>query len=161
MFGGTGSQSESIDLELNWPACVEVGNLNLPAIASMAAAAQHIDTTRPWATALGMLVSGLRHFPNVTVLGHSCQGRARDQEYIPVVSITVDDWDPHDLASVLDSEFGIETRVGLHCSALIHRYIGTEGCGGTVRFSLGHATTTEEIQYTLKALATVLGNPAV
>ncbi len=161
MFGGTGSQSESIDVELNWPACVEVGNLNLPAIASMAAAAQNIDTTKPWTNALEMLVAGLSRIPKVTIAGHSSANGAGDSERIPVVSITVDDWDLHDLASVLDSEFGIETRVGMHCSALIHRFIGTDYRGGTLRFSLGHATTMEEVRYTLMALATVLGNPAV
>jgi selenocysteine lyase/cysteine desulfurase len=54
-----------------------------------------------------------------------------------VLSCTHASLAPNDLAAILDAEFQIETRSGLHCAAKIHNYLGTAD-NGTLRFSFGH-----------------------
>ena len=73
---------------------------------------------------------------------------------LPVVSLTVDGTDPADLAYRLESEFGIWTRVGLHCAPLAHRTIGTYP-SGTVRFSFGYYNTTGEVEYGAQAIGSI------
>jgi selenocysteine lyase/cysteine desulfurase len=54
----------------------------------------------------------------------------------------------------LDDEFEIMARVGLHCAPAAHRTIGSFP-EGTVRFSPGIFTTTENVKQTLKAVQKV------
>ena len=56
-----------------------------------------------------------------------------------------------------DSEYGIMTRVGLHCAPNAHKTLGTFPTG-TVRFSFGWANTKDEVMAALAALAAVLGS---
>ena len=51
----------------------------------------------------------------------------------------------------LEQKFGILTRCGLHCAPSAHKTLGTFP-RGTVRFSLGHATTEEEVDAALDAI---------
>ena len=158
MTGGTGSASELIDVQPKWPQSVEVGNLNLPGIVSLAVAAREADTSQSWRPLYRELVNGLRGIPGVKLMV------AEDMETaIPVVSLTIEGWDNHDLASVLDANFGIEARAGLHCAALVHNFIGSAlgesaSGGGTLRLSLGHDSTQEDVRAVLEALRAITGN---
>ncbi|MBM7624941.1 aminotransferase class V-fold PLP-dependent enzyme [Sporohalobacter salinus] len=71
------------------------------------------------------------------------------------VSIGVDDFDLGELSFVLDDEYGIMTRSGLHCAPLAHRTIGSFP-EGTLRFSIGYFNTVEEIDYTLESLEEII-----
>lgn len=153
MTGGTGSSSESIDVLSKWPQSVEVGNLNLPGIVSMAVAARAADTSQTWRPLYQALLSGLKAIPGVHLYVSADESTA-----IPVVSLAVEGWDNHDLASVLDANFGIEARAGLHCAALVHNFIGTRADGGTLRLSLGHESTLADVQAVLGALRSITGN---
>jgi selenocysteine lyase/cysteine desulfurase len=64
--------------------------------------------------------------------------------------------DPSELAFRLDQEYGILTRVGLHCAPSAHKSLGTFP-SGTVRFSFGWATTEEEIGAAAQALGAICG----
>ncbi len=152
MTGGTGSASELIDVLPSWPQSVEVGNLNLPGIVSVAVAAREADTSQAWRALLRELLTGLRAMPGVTLVGAE-----ESETMIPVVSLIVDGWDSHDLATVLDANFGIEVRAGLHCAALVHNFTGTSA-GGTLRLSLGHESTAADVQAVLNALRCITGN---
>ena len=74
---------------------------------------------------------------------------------IPIASVSIDDLAASDAAAILDAEFGIETRAGLHCAALIHGYLGTE-LEGTLRLSAGHTSTESEIDAAIEALAAMV-----
>ena len=52
---------------------------------------------------------------------------------------------------LLDKEFGIMTRTGIHCSPLAHKTMGTFP-EGTIRFSFGLFNTKEDVLYISKAL---------
>ena len=76
---------------------------------------------------------------------------------VGVVSILPLKMDPAEVAFQLDSEYGIMTRVGLHCAPNAHKTLGTFPTG-TVRFSFGWANTKDEVRAALAALAAVLGS---
>ena len=54
--------------------------------------------------------------------------------------------DGAEVSQLLDEEYGIATRPGMHCAPLAHRSIGTYE-SGAVRFSFGYFNTLEDIQY--------------
>lgn len=185
MFGGTGLASEQLQMGQGWPQSVEVGNLNMPGVVSLAVAAAEChqaqlsqlssaaDSTQAngaqasWRAPFERLIAGLRQFPAVRLVGwDGCAGNDNDNseldsnvgsDRIPVVSLQVAGWDVHDLATVLDSSFGIEVRAGWHCAALVHEALGTAEAGGTIRLSPGVSTTLEEIDWTLSAFQQILG----
>ncbi|MFP4105989.1 MAG: aminotransferase class V-fold PLP-dependent enzyme [Phycisphaerae bacterium] len=68
-----------------------------------------------------------------------------------VFSTNVDGMVPQQLADVLESEFGICTRPGVHCAPYAHETIGTHPVG-TCRLSFGPWTTEEDVQYAADAL---------
>ncbi len=66
--------------------------------------------------------------------------------------ITVEGAEPQVVATILEEHFRIQTRAGLHCAPGVHRALGTFSEGGTIRFSVGPMTTTDEIDAALDAL---------
>ncbi|MAI31165.1 MAG: aminotransferase [Rhodopirellula sp.] len=147
--GGTGSRSESLAMPASMPAKMEAGNLNVHALAGWAAALRElrevgVERRKETSLELSRLMhEGLALLPHVRVLGKP--------EALPTASIMIDDLSPADAAAILDAEFGVETRAGWHCAALIHGYLGSES-EGTLRISAGHTTTAEEIA---KAVASI------
>ncbi len=158
MFGGTGLASEQLIDSQTWPQSVEVGNLNMPGVVSLAVAAaeteqQFAANCSLWRVRLQHLVDGLRQIDGVELIGWEADRDLANR--IPVVSIRIDGWEPHDVASVLDS-FGIEARAGWHCAALVHQHVGTAHQAGTLRLSPGASTTVDEIDFTLSVLRQLL-----
>ncbi len=145
--GGTGTESESLEGPFGWPEGVESGNANVPALAawdcgldwllSQSVADRWLETQ---ALQFRMLES-LRASSLGAVVGH-----ATSSDYLPVISLAVSKMACSDLAAVLDSSFRIEVRSGMHCAALIHDCLGTKTLGGTLRFSLGHTSTDEDLE---------------
>ncbi len=74
---------------------------------------------------------------------------------IGVISISSDKYRPDEFAAILDSEYGIMTRAGLHCSPLAHKAAGTFPYG-TLRFSPGYFNTQEEIDIVINALKQII-----
>jgi cysteine desulfurase / selenocysteine lyase len=151
LFGGTGSASESLDMPRKMPMMLEPGNLNVPAIAGWAAGLdelakispqRHAESQSAIATQLHQAVSSIA---GVSVIGG---------DRLPIVSMTFDGADIGLVATLLDTEFGIEVRSGLHCAALIHRYLGTSP-HGTLRASGGHGTTDDQIRRLGDAIAEI------
>jgi cysteine desulfurase family protein len=138
LCGGTGSQSESLVPELLWPTKVEPGNLNLPGIVSLAVAAE-ILLKHPIQTLAKTMQADWEKFRNILSQIPKLQLHAgsESQRQVSVLSCTHASLAPNDLAAILDAEFQIETRSGLHCAAKIHNYLGTAD-NGTLRFSFGH-----------------------
>ena len=95
------------------------------------------------------LIQGLLEIPGAIVYG---SGDAEKQ--CATVSFNLKNWAPSDLSFRLDEEFGILTRVGLHCAPSAHRTIGTFP-DGTVRVSMSYLNTEDEIAQTLQAIKTL------
>jgi cysteine desulfurase/selenocysteine lyase len=53
---------------------------------------------------------------------------------------------------MLDVEFNIATRTGLHCAPLVHQQIGTTPLHGGVRFAIGPFNTEEHVRTAVVAM---------
>jgi len=61
-----------------------------------------------------------------------------------------------DAGMVLDGDYEIAVRTGLHCAPLLHQDLGN-GTAGSVRVSLGPYNTTTDIGALADALKAMLG----
>jgi cysteine desulfurase / selenocysteine lyase len=153
IYGGTGVRSATPYHLTEYPYRFEAGTLNLAGIAGLSAgidwiAAQGMDQIRAHEMALlGQLQEGLAEIPGVTLWGPR-----RLTDRVPTLSATVANYDASDVGTLLDVEYNILTRTGLHCAPLIHEHHGTTP-RGTVRFSIGPFNTPEQIAATIKAVA--------
>lgn len=153
MRGGTGSRSESMDMPQAMPEKLEAGNLNVPAIAGWNAALQDCRA-ETWnqriqhaRTLAARMHAGLAALDNVHVHGQP--------GILPIASLTIDHLAPGDAAAILDAEYGIEARAGMHCAAMIHRHLGTHP-EGTLRISAGHTSKETEIDHVIEALSGIV-----
>ena len=154
--GGTGSFSHTEDMPSQMPDKFEAGTLNTPGVYGLNAALKYLmalglNEIRNKEMALTqMFLEGLKRFPNVTVIG-----KQETFNRTAVVSIQIEGIDIAHVAYLLDKEYHIMTRVGLHCAPHAHKTLGTYPIG-TLRFSFGHLNTPDEIQTCLEALETIL-----
>jgi cysteine desulfurase family protein len=154
--GGTGTQSDEDRQPDVMPDKYEPGNHNLVGLAGLAASTEFlreetIEAIHAHDKQLALkLLDGLRDIDAVRVHGpQSATNRTG------VVSVTVEGYTPQELAAVLESTYGIECRSGLQCAPRMHDSLGTTAGGGTLRFSPGYATTTEEIDLVINAMQEV------
>lgn len=151
LSGGTGSLSHSIYQPNFLPDKFESGTLNLPGIAGLNASINFINKTSlsyisDYTKSLYMkLVDGILNSNNYIYYGNP------SLNHTTCCSINLKNLDTSELGYLLNSEFNIKTRSGLHCSPLAHKTIGTYPTG-TVRLSISLFNTKEEIDYTLNAL---------
>jgi selenocysteine lyase/cysteine desulfurase len=154
--GGTGTRSDEDLQPASLPDRYESGNLNVPGIVGLAAGANHvlsegIDRCREHQLRLtSRLLDGLKNLSAVTLYGSQSAG-----ERVGVVSLNVEGFDPRELASLLDANWSIQTRAGIHCAPRMHVALGTAPAG-TLRLSVGHFSTVEEIDAAVAAVAEVV-----
>lgn len=152
VLGGTGSLSHSLTQPDFLPDKFESGTLNIPGIIGLCEGIKFIkseglNTIHEHNSYLrSYLIAGILNIPNYKISG------ALDRKYgTSCVSITHSKLDISELSYILESDFNISNRSGLHCAPLAHKTIGTYP-NGTVRLSLGYFNTLEEIKYTIDAL---------
>lgn len=154
--GGTGSFSHDEHQPSAMPDKYESGTLNLPGIAGLSAAidflnAEGLDVVAAHEEKLGtMLLDGLKKMDGVVLYGKEDFSEAR----MPVFALNLDRIDNARAAHVLSTEFGIETRPGLHCSPLAHQTLGSFP-QGALRLSPGYFNTEDQIAYTLESLQNI------
>ena len=68
-----------------------------------------------------------------------------DRPTTATVSFVADWLAPADLAAVLDEQFDVAVRAGLHCAPLAHQAMGTFP-DGAVRASAGFSTADEDLE---------------
>jgi cysteine desulfurase family protein len=68
-----------------------------------------------------------------------------------------DTLDNSEVSHILDKEFNIAVRSGLHCSPNAHKVLGTFPTG-TVRFSFGYFNTESDLEYTVDAIKILINN---
>ncbi|MBN2489821.1 MAG: aminotransferase class V-fold PLP-dependent enzyme [Planctomycetes bacterium] len=155
IYGGTGVRS-AVPYHLEeYPYRFEAGTLNLAGIAGLSAGLDWIESRgienihRHEMELLAQLQAGLLEIPGVRIIGTT-----RLENRVATVSIVVANYDPEDVGVILDAEFNIQTRTGLHCAPLIHEHHGT-GERGAVRFSAGPFNTREHIEAAIRAVAAI------
>jgi len=158
MQGGTGSNSENDFMPDFYPDKLEAGTKNTYGVVGMKASLEFIlangieNMRKEMMEKTGKMISGLKAIPGVTVYGSM-----NLKEKLPTISFNIAGKIPGDVAPILDKDYGIMVRAGLHCSPNAHRTIGTFPTG-TVRFGLGHFNTEEEIRYALEVVAKIVAS---
>ncbi len=150
--GGTGSISDSLEMPDTMPDKYESGTLNLPGIIGLHASLEYLEKTgiekihQKKMELTKYLLDGLKKYPDIRVVGR--QGL---EDRVAVVSLDFQNADNAMAAFQLEAEYGIMTRVGLHCAPMAHKSLGTYP-QGTVRVAFSADNTFEEIDVLLRAL---------
>ena len=154
--GGTGSLSSSIIQPDFLPDKFESGTLNGPGIAGLLAGINFInirgiESIRQHEEYLfENFIEGLLNINSIEVYGS--RDKSKRTATISVNSTKIDN---SELGFILDTEYGITTRTGLHCAPLAHETIGTYPTG-SLRFGIGPFNDIKDINYTLNALNTII-----
>jgi cysteine desulfurase family protein len=150
--GGTGSFSHQEEQPQELPDRYESGTQNTPGLAGLGAAVDFLlreGGEKVWQhkkRLTELALEGLQEIPGIQLYG------PRDPEkQVAVISFNLSGFDPTRLSMLLDEEFDIQTRAGLHCAPLAHQTIGSFP-QGTVRISFGYFNKSPEITYLIKAL---------
>jgi cysteine desulfurase family protein len=150
--GGTGSRSESEIQPEFLPDRFESGTPNTIGIAGLAAGIEFLQGF------------GLERVPEhddrlLQVLLNELSSERRVVLYGPgetgsqtgVMSLTIEGISPSKIGRMLEQEYGVQTRIGLHCAPSAHRTIGTFP-DGTVRLSWGVFTREREVVHAARAV---------
>jgi selenocysteine lyase/cysteine desulfurase len=169
--GGTGSDSESLEMPNFLPDRFEAGTLNLIGIAGINAVLTESMSYLPTEIKEKINTDDINTYFDLyryntqlrckqllrgfdSIKGVNIYGEMDVTKRSSAISITVDKIDPSDISTAL-ADNGIETRVGLHCAPLAHKAMHTYP-GGTVRFSPGPFTTEKEIDYTISTMIQIV-----
>ncbi len=154
--GGTGSLSDSEVQPDYMPDKFEAGTLNIPGIYGLNASLKYIlnhgikDIREREIYLLDKFLEDLLNMKNINLIGKSTS-----TDRTGILSIDFTNKDNGLVAYELSKEYGIMTRSGLHCAPSAHKTLGTFP-RGTVRFSLSHFTTLEEIKYSIDCINNIL-----
>ena len=127
--GGTGSRSESSAMPGFLPDRFEAGTPNVAGLFGLRAALLHRPVPAHTREDFLGLIQAVRQLPGLSV-----QAALAEEHQGELFSITSASMDCSTFGMRLYEDYGIETRLGLHCAPLAHRRIGTFP-SGTVRIS--------------------------
>lgn len=156
MEGGTGSLSDSVFQPDFLPDKFESGTLNTPGIAGLLSGINYIS--KEGITSIKereqeltkIFIEGLNSIKSLTTYG------VKDASLMTsTISINSSLINNAELGYILDNEYGILTRTGLHCAPLAHETIGSFP-EGTLRFSFGAFNDIKDINYTLHSLNNII-----
>ncbi|MEG1752046.1 MAG: aminotransferase class V-fold PLP-dependent enzyme [Clostridia bacterium] len=148
-FGGTGTESISLRQPLAPPEAFEAGTICTPAICALGAGIDFInrnmqDYIKKIDDLTTYLNFELSRFSNVKVYTHPNNAYG-------VLAFNIDKIASSEVSGMLDEEFFICTRAGLHCAPLKHKWLKTEK-QGAVRASLCGFTTFSDCERLVKAV---------
>jgi len=171
--GGTGVDSKNPEQPAGYPHHLEAGTVNIPGIAGLNAAQKWLADLGREAGDPGLghreaciaamkkihdrevalirrLEDHCRATPGVTVYGPE-----GDQPRVATLSIGFDKVPSNRAGEMLDADYHLCVRPGLHCAPLIHRDAHTVEREGLVRFSLGWFNDEEDIDQAMKAVTEI------
>ncbi|MCD6218217.1 aminotransferase class V-fold PLP-dependent enzyme [bacterium] len=149
--GGTGTCTEDRFHPEEMPIRLEAGTPNLPGFAGLLTSLKWMESDiedfhetekqnakRMW--------DGIAEIPGVHVFDNN-----KVIDRMPLVSFRIGGVTVEDAGHILDSEYGIICRTGMHCAPLIHKAIGSSP-EGTLRLSVSGFTTADEVEYVIDAV---------
>lgn len=155
ILGGTGSLSHSLIQPDFLPDKFESGTLNMPGIVGLTEGIKFIKSEGTKTICeknkflRNHLISELQNINNIILYDD-----INNDNYTSCVSFNIQDLDTAELSFILDSDFGIKNRSGLHCAPLAHKTIGSFPTG-TVRLSLSYFNSKKDIDYTINSLSKI------
>ncbi len=154
--GGTGVRSaDRMHLD-DYPYRLEYGTGNVMGIAGLHAGLKWIEqkgieNIHAHEMKLAQMVrDGLMALDGVTL---HCQDDLTD--HISVLSFNIDGMEALDTGTLLDGEYNIACRTGLHCAPLVHEQLGTAKIGGSVRIGIGPFNTEDHMKATIEAVSEI------
>lgn len=154
--GGTGSISDSYEMPDHLPDKYESGTMNLPGIIGLHTALRYIQETgletihEKKMELAEYFLAGLNGMKGVRVAG-----KPGIEDRVAVVAVDFTEWDNAIIAFELEQQYGIMTRVGLHCAPLAHKTLDTYP-QGVVRFAFSVQNTKEEIDICIEGINKLL-----
>lgn len=151
--GGTGVRSAVRPHLDEYPYRLEYGTLNTLGVAGLHAGVKWIekqDLTSIHAREMRlteMLRKGLKEVEGVTLY---CQDDLTD--HISIFLFNVDGLEALNTGTILDVDYNIACRTGLHCAPMVHEQIGTAKIHGAVRFGIGPFNTEAHIRTAIQAV---------
>lgn len=154
--GGTGVKSAVRRHLDEYPYRLEYGTPNVLGIAGVHAGVKWLENRGIRAVheqemrLAKMLRDGLEAVPGVTLY---CQSDLKD--HISVLLFNVDGVEAMDVGTILDVDYNIACRTGLHCAPLVHEQLGTDKIRGAVRFGIGPFNTEADIRAAIDAVGEI------
>lgn len=151
--GGTGVRSAVRTHLEEYPYRLEYGTLNVMGVAGLYAGLKWIEEKglenihEHEMKLTAMLRDGLKDVEGVSVY---CQDDLTD--HISIFLFNADGFEALDTATILDVDYNIAARSGLHCAPLVHEQLGTDKIKGAVRFGIGPFNTEEQIRIAINAV---------
>ncbi|WP_434799070.1 aminotransferase class V-fold PLP-dependent enzyme [Terrisporobacter vanillatitrophus] len=154
--GGTGSLSDSEVLPEFLPDRFESGTMNLPGIIGLNHSLNYLlsegleNIFNKKLEITSYFIEEIKKIPQIKIIGKdNLKNRSS------VVSLDFQNIDNATVAFLLDSQYSIMTRVGLHCAPMAHKTLGTFP-KGTVRFAFSHFNTKAEIDFCINAIKNII-----
>lgn len=156
LCGGTGSDSLNMDMNTDEPEMLEIGSMDILAVAGLLAALEgnpeELDINSDYGYKkekehTERLVSMLREIDGVHLYIPN-----DIEKHISIVSFNIDGYTCQEVGMIFDEDYHIAVRTGYHCAPLVHRYLKDNVFNGTVRASIGRYTTEEELEYFVQAV---------
>jgi len=155
--GGTGVRSAYPYHLDEYPFRMEYGTPNMVGIASLWAGqdwiaesggvekihAQEMKLARK-------LVDGFREIDGV--IAYCCENM---DDHLATITINIEGMEAGDVGIMLDVDFNIATRTGLHCAPLVHKQLGIVERHGGVRFAIGPFNTEQHIDLALQGVTEI------
>ena len=151
--GGTGVRSAVRTHLDEYPWRLEYGTVNVLGIAGLFAGLKWVqekglETIHANEMKLTTLLrDGLKDVDGVTLY---CQDDLTD--HIGVFSLNIDGVEALNVGTMLDVDWEIACRTGLHCAPQVHEQLGTIEMHGSVRFGVGPFNTEEHIETAIKGI---------
>ncbi|NQT35597.1 aminotransferase class V-fold PLP-dependent enzyme [bacterium] len=157
-WGGTGVRS-ILKYHLDeYPYRLEAGTLNTMGIAGLLAGQEFIESRggpegihEYEMKLMSRLWNGIKDIDRVIIYCFDSL-----ENHIPVLSMNVEGFEAVNTGTLLDVDYDIATRTGLHCAPLVHEQMGTAEIKGTVRFSLGPFNTEEHIDAAIEGIREIV-----
>lgn len=155
MRGGTGSRSD-LETQPNFmPDLLESGTMNVAGLAGLAAGVKFLldeDVTAIAAHERSLVARFLEGASDIT--GVTVYGPESLDDRCGVLCFNIDGLVSSDVGMLLDRDYAILSRSGLHCAPGAHQTLGTFPTG-TVRFGFSYANTAAEVDLALTALSEI------
>ena len=155
--GGTGVNSISPYHLEEYPYRMEYGTPNMVGVASLWAAqdwmAQSGGVEKIYAHEMKLaakLVAGFEQIEGVKI--YCCDSL---KNHLATLMINIDGLAAGDAGIMLDVDYDIATRTGLHCAPLVHQQLGTAAIHGGVRFGIGPFNTEAHIDAAVAAVTEI------
>lgn len=153
--GGTGTHSEQEQDSLARPDRYEGGTLNTPGIAGLGAGLDFINSE-----GLGNLarrkakLTERLHVGLSGIKGVETYGPPPGEDRVPLVAFNIEGLSSSETSGILDRQYDIASRSGLHCAPGAHRAMGTLD-RGAVRLSIGPFNHKKDVDDAVGAVAVI------